>query len=488
MAPSLYHQQPRSSAQNLHPPERFLPTQDQDSDSDHHDLNVAPHLESAYTTVSTSFANARPCSPRPLACRSSGKEISSPVSSSPSPSVPHIKKKKSLNTTSPTPLSRLTHPTPSHPPSLPPQPSLLALPLHALSADPTLYFSTRPPVQLIPTITYHTVPTLDTLLPHLLESVTKIASHSFSVGFTRGTSFTLWKQLRRDIVVSLQRAVDDPSPLNIFQATVDLLLGPARLFDHSKTFERKTSIGPPARLQQVLKKLKNGHVSKAFAILTGNGAAQHTTDQLDRTELMFPPPSRPLRFLPSDITLDHRDPSSITSQFTKLLLSEDPGTGDVFGWNPVLFSDPSASADFIPAVTAFLTGFVCWNHAPLVCSQLFGTGSLISLFKNSQAERDHQPGVTPPPVRPICSPSLFGKMMDRSVLQLPETKEVMASLKPIQIGLTTSRGVQALAAVSLGALHRGFCVGKGDFSAAFQEIDRDAILNTLADKHPALAN
>ena len=203
---------------------------------------------------------------------------------------------------------------------------------------------------------------------------------------------------------------------------------------------------------------------------------------------MFPPPSRPLRFLPSDVTLDHRDPSFITSQFTKLLLSEDPGTGDVFGWNPVLFSDPSASADFIPAVTAFLTGFVCWNHAPLVCSQLFGTGSLISLFKNSQSERDHQPGVTPPPVRPICSPSLFGKMMDRSVLQLPETKEVMASLKPIQIGLTTSRGVQALAAVSLGALHRGFCVGKGDFSAAFQEIDRDAILNTLADKHPALAN
>ena len=59
MAPSLYHQQPRSSAQNLHPPERFLPTQDQDSDSDHHDLNVAPHLESANTTVSTSFANTR---------------------------------------------------------------------------------------------------------------------------------------------------------------------------------------------------------------------------------------------------------------------------------------------------------------------------------------------------------------------------------------------------------------------------------------------
>ena len=192
--------------------------------------------------------------------------------------------------------------------------------------------------------------------------------------------------------------------------------------------------------------------------------------------------------MPTVDILNHSDPSVNSNQFSKLLLSEDPGTGDIFGWNPVLFSDPAASVDFIPAVTSFLTGFVHWNHSPLVCSQLFGTGSLVSLYKNTQAERDHSPDSCPPTVRPICSPSLFGKMMDRSVLQTPEAKAVAVSLLPIQLGLSSSRGIQSLAAVSLGAALQGNCVGKGDFSSAFQEINRDSILFALSAKQPSLAN
>ena len=78
--------------------------------------------------------------------------------------------------------------------------------------------------------------------------------------------------------------------------------------------------------------------------------------------------------------------------------------------------------------------------------------------------------------------------MDRSVLQTLEAKSVVESLQPIQIGLTSSRGIQSLAAVSLGALLQGHCVGKGDFSSAFQEINRDSILKALSAKQPALAN
>ena len=421
----------------------------------------------------------------------------SPASSSPLPcsrtkKITKATTKNKTNTTTHTssPVHQLpvVHPPLLPLPLLPPQLQSTALPPHPLVADPALFFNSRPPTELTPLTVHLTLPTLDTFLPTLLDSVTKTASHSFSVGFARGTSSGLWRQLRQDIVVSVQRAVLDPTPLNIFQATVDLLFGPARLLDNSKTSVYKPVDTPPTRLQQVLKKLKNGHVSKAFSILTGNGVAEHTTDQLDRTERLFPAALNPPSFVQTPDVLNHFDSSSISSQFTKFLLSEDPGTGDVFGWNPVLFSDPQASVEFIPAVTAFLTAFVRWNHAPVICSQLFGTGSLISLFKNSQVERDHCPSSCPPPVRPICSPSLFGKMMDRSVLQTPEAKEVVASLQPIQLGLTSSRGVQSLAAVSLGALLQGHCVGKGDFSAAFQEIDREAILSALSTKQPALAN
>ena len=193
-----------------------------------------------------------------------------------------------------------------------------------LVADPALYFSVLPPAQLTPITTYLSVPTLTSLLPRLLDSVTKTASHSFSVGFARGTLFGLWNQLRQDIVVSLKRAVLDPSPLNIFQATVDLLFGPARLLDNSKTQDVKLVYSPPTRLQQVQKKLKNGHVSKAFAILTGNGVAEHTSDQLLRTESLFPTPLLPPSFTPTTEVLDHRDSSAISAQFTKFLLSEDP--------------------------------------------------------------------------------------------------------------------------------------------------------------------
>ena len=77
--------------------------------------------------------------------------------------------------------------------------------------------------------------------------------------------------------------------------------------------------------------------------------------------------------------------------------------------------------------------------------------------------------------------------MDRSVLQTPEAKEVALSLLPVQLGLSSSRGIQSLAALSLGAVLQGNCVGKGDFSSAFQEIDRDTILFALSAKQPALS-
>ena len=78
--------------------------------------------------------------------------------------------------------------------------------------------------------------------------------------------------------------------------------------------------------------------------------------------------------------------------------------------------------------------------------------------------------------------------MDRAVLKTQDAIDVANTLQPIQLGLSSSRGIQSLAAVSLGAVLQGNCVGKGDFSSAFQEIDRDSILLALSKTNQALSN
>lgn len=90
-------------------------------------------------------------------------------------------------------------------------------------------------------------------------------------------------------------------------------------------------------------------------------------------------------------------------------------------------------------------------------------------------------------VRPLCPQGLFGKMIDRAVLDTSDAKEMVNSTRPIQKAFN-SRGIQSIALTSLGALLSGSAVGKGDFSSAFQEMLRLAILDELAKKKEALAN
>ena len=163
------------------------------------------------------------------------------------------------------------------------------------------------------------------------------------------------------------------------------------------------------------------------------------------------------------------DPQFILKKFTALVSSDEPESPDVYGWDPVLFRDPDGSDCFIPALSRFLYSFVGWRHAPPICSQRFACSSLVSIYKLSEAERDLLPSAQKLGVRPIGGECLFGKMIDRLVLDSDESKRYKASLFPVQRAFQ-SRGVQSIPIAALGALRSGYIIAKGDISNAFQEI------------------
>ena len=232
--------------------------------------------------------------------------------------------------------------------------------------------------------------------------------------------------------------------------------------------------------------IKRGQSGKALRILTGTGAARHTTEQLLRTAALFPKPKKPVVYVPTDDKLT-LDPLFIFKKFVSLISSAEPESSDVFGWDPVLFRDPDASVRFVPVVSRFLFEFIGWNHAPPICSQLFATSSLVSIYKLCETERDLLPLAQKLGIRPIGGQCLFGKLIDRNVGNSDESKIHKSTLLPVQRAFL-SRGVSSIPMAALGALRTGSAIVKGDIGNAYQEICRQAALDNLKAVKPALAN
>ncbi len=119
----------------------------------------------------------------------------------------------------------------------------------------------------------------------LADSVNLSLSHSFVVGFWNSEGVSTWRVIREEVTVSLESALDCPSELAIFQACIDLLLAPARFLYFSVFVPPVSTTKPNRNPTDVTVKLasnyiKRGQSGKALLILTGNGAAPHTNEQL----------------------------------------------------------------------------------------------------------------------------------------------------------------------------------------------------------------
>ena len=372
-------------------------------------------------------------------------------------------------------------------------PPSFALPCDTILADPALALPVAAAKRKVldPQVPFTYVPDMQEFLGTLVESVNLSLSHSFGIGFWKSEGASTWKAIREEVVVSLESALENPTELAIFQACCDLLLAPSRFLSFlgfvPSALAPKPKRSPSDEAAKLASEaIKRGQNGKALRILTGNGAAPHTNEQLVRTADLFPRPEKFVTYTPTDDMLT-LDPLFIGKSFSRLISSVEPESPDVFGWDPTLFRDKEASDRFIPVVTRFLYAFIGWTHSPPICSQLFACSSLISIFKLAEAERELLPPEKKDGIRPIGGQCLFGKMIDRQALESDEAKVYKASVLPVQRAFQ-SRGVMSIPLAALGALKSGFAVAKGDVSNAYQEICRQAALDNLKKVAPALAN
>ena len=153
--------------------------------------------------------------------------------------------------------------------------------------------------------------------------------------------------------------------------------------------------------------INRGESGKALRILTDNGSAPYTNEQLQRTSDLFPTPQRVVTYIPTE-DLVPIDPLGITKMFRQLVSSSEPAAPDVFGWDPTLFRDVGGSR-FTMVVTRFLYAYVGWSHAPPICAQLFACSKVISIYKLPEAERALLPDDMNKGVRPIGGRAYLGR-------------------------------------------------------------------------------
>ena len=359
-------------------------------------------------------------------------------------------------------------------------------------ADPALSIVVAESLRdtLPPRVPFDHVPDMSDFIYTLTDNINLTLSHSFGRGFWNSDGAVTWKLIRDEVILSLEAALLEPNELTIFQACCDLLLAPGRFLSFLGFVPPVPADKPKRKPEDVEVKLASdavnrGESGKALRILTGNGAAPHTYEQLVRTSELFPYPKRAVTYTPSDDVVT-MDPLGITKMFRQLVSSPEPAAPDVFGWDPTLFRDVDGGR-FTSVVTRFLYAYVGWSHAPGICAQLFASSKVISIFKLPEAERALLPVDKNMGVRPIGGQCLFGKMIDRQVLDTVEGKSFKASVLPIQQAFA-SRGVVAIPTAALGALKSGYAVAKGDVSNAYLEICRQAALDNLKEVAPALAN
>ena len=174
---------------------------------------------------------------------------------------------------------------------------------------------------------------MNEFLPTLAENINLSLSHSFGRGFWNSDGAGTWKLIREDVILSLEAALHDPTGLAIFQACCDLLFAPARLLSFLGFVPPAPTNKPKLNSDDVAVKLASdainrGESGKALRILTGNGAAPHTNEQLQRTSDLFPTPQRVVTYIPTE-DLVPIDPLGITKMFRQLVSSSEPAAPDV---------------------------------------------------------------------------------------------------------------------------------------------------------------
>ena len=152
---------------------------------------------------------------------------------------------------------------------------------------------------------------MDEFFETLADSINLSLSHSFGVGFWKSKGAPIWRTIREEVMMSLENALSHQTELAIFQACSDLLLAPSRLlsclgFIPPAPVDKPNHNSLDVAVKLASDAIKRGDSGKALRILTGNGAAPQTYEQLQRTSNLFPGPRKFVDYTPTEdvLTID----------------------------------------------------------------------------------------------------------------------------------------------------------------------------------------
>lgn len=400
------------------------------------DQNINTHLCTS-AQLSTACSRTQSSAPTPFSSFSSSSPYPSSTSSS------------SASSHAPAPVL----PPPSSTPVPPPSAEALSIP------------------------TFSSLPSFDALLPLLSEVI-------ISARRIPSSPLASWKENIRNewsreltrLSVLLDSAIQNPTPLNLFNTILHLLAAPGAIL--GTRFKAPTITHNSTPVHSALNKVIRGQERKAFRLLCSNGVAEINRTTVEEIRKLHPDRKEDLKLPSTQVPQLAIDRHALAKKLFNDT-SDQNKSKDGYGWAPWLFHSCRAEKKgFFNSFVDFTCSIANQSHLfPPICALLLSGGSLTPLHKLSTAEqKEREDGGLPPKLRPINSGSLISKLVLSSVLTSPAAKRAAERVAPFQLSLGTSRGVEKLIHICRAAHHSRHLVGKNDFENGFNSLSRQRML------------
>ena len=355
--------------------------------------------------------------------------------------------------------------------------------------DPILPFFTQPSVICsVPSFT--SVPTFDAIYPIVCKAI----KDARRIPCSNPASWKPAVQNRWDIEMTrlsklLNDTMLDPTPVNLFNATFNLLTSPGIVLAPNFAELREPDHAydaDDATVADAVRKILKGQERKAMKILSSDGVASINPETINVLKQMHPQREHELKLPTTNLPQVQILPKDIADP-----LFLDAGdfsiSKDVYGWAPwLLFPVRGVKGGFFDSFVNFAC--VLANKAgcfPQVCSTLLTAGALTPLNKDPEDERlRRQQAGLPPRLRPINSGTLVAKAVLRAVLLTPAAERAAERTAPFQLSLGVSRGIEKLIHTCRAAYESKWLVGRNDFSNGFNSMSRQKMLEAHRDLFP----
>ena len=256
------------------------------------------------------------------------------------------------------------------------------------------------------------------------------------------------------------------------------------------TFDLGVEHGPPlggnAEHRRAVNQVYQDKLSKAMRELLSNGLADFSLDTLRLLQAAHPKRKTRLRkHKPScaQVNISHGTAKSFI--FRKMGSKND--CLDVFGWSPDLLRPVRADKAGLIKPLSKVIARIANANVPDLVGLVLTCGSLIGINKLPEEEqRQRAAEGKDPRVRPVNMGSLFLKWAFQLLLGSKKAKGAAEALRPIQCGLGTRRGPEAVAHIARSMWEKLSPSLITDFTNGFNDFLRQAMLDAVERRCPEL--